>query len=472
MPAITPLPPGYAVSYADAIPSRVAPPSPANAFVLGTTDRGSVGQVSNVTQLRDSFGPRVDYSPTPDAVATLLAIGAPVVTVSRVTGPDAVSAFKALLGASSAASVTVTAKSPGQWANGATGGLKVQVVDVSGARRLVITETDVTVATSPACATVADLVAWSDDNTVADVSADGTALPSVLAATSLTGGTDDRANITEAEYQTAADLLLRKYGPGLVFAPGVTDEDIKGVLTAHSLSNNRLAYLEDVDGVSESAAITSAQTMRSDFPDSVQRGGVFASSAQLVPVAGEPTRTVSWATIQGGVQSRVFQTAGLRQAAFGPAAGSVSQVLGLTSEWTDADRHALYVEGVNVATDDGTTISTWGYTTLDLDPLRVDLHQAFVRMCLQWEAEKILASYLSKYINADTLASMAGALTGLVNRYVDDQAINAAVVDVDSVNTPTTATARQLHAALKVQFANTADWVDLPIGVYPTNATL
>lgn len=477
-----PAPPGYVAEYGEPTELRFANPNPANLFVVGLAAQGTVCQGVGVVDLRNKLGGRVNYSQVvDDTTAAIVEAGGATWTFSRVVGPSAVRAHVNLSDGTSTA-ITVTAKSPGDWANGATGGLKVQVtMPSSGHRQLIITLNGVQVASSPSTTLLTDLAAWSDANDYVDVAVVGTTLPVVVAATSLASGTDDRSSITSTEWAAAFAALDRRYGPGIMLLPGVTDETIIGLARTHGQTFNRVVLDSPATGASDSAVITAQQTLQADYPDAVKQGGTFHSWAYVTPVTGEQQRLVSWAAIQAGIQARVFQTLGVRSTAFGPARGPsrLAQKLYKTdASRSDDARAALYAAGVNVATDDGSTFSTWGYTTGDLDPLQQDLHHAFVRMAFRFDCEQVLKSKIGSYIDPATLSSLSGGLTAVAKRYQDDGAFIGTDadpgfrVDVDTVNTVDTGIARELNAYVLVRESSTADWVSLLITVTSPSATV
>ena len=195
--------------------------------------------------------------------------------------------------------------------------------------------------------------------------------------------------------------------------------------------------------------------------------GLWATWAYTAPVVGEPARLVPYSAVQAGITSKVYRTAGVGAPPFGVRRGGASTVTKLANEWSDADRHDLYVAGINVAVDDGTTIAPWGFCTLDPQRINQDLHQAFVRMVLKWSAEQLAKAYLGEPVDANTLASYNGRLQLLGKEFVAARAMAAVTVDTDSPNTPVTMAARELHAVMSIQQTPTSDWVDLVIPVAP-----
>lgn len=469
MTTITPNPPGYAVAFGEAPSRRVLPPGAENFHFVGLFDRGTSGQGSGVATLKTLFGERTTYSTAIDgASAAIVEAGGATWAAARVVGPAAAAAEVEL------STVTITAKSVGAWANGATGGLAAQVKASSSARYIEIREggtTGTVVATSPTTTAIADLVAWSDDNDYVTVA--GASLPNAGSATNLAGGDDDRASITDADWTAAADLLIERYGPGILVAFDCDDTDAQGALLNHCDSFNRKAWFNLPVDTTKSEALTHIATMQTDFPDVVKHGRWFASWAYCTPIAGEPERLVPWSAIDAGIASRLIHTKGVATPTFGPDGAAARIVDRLYNEWTAVERGDLYAEGVNVAVDDGATIACWGYKSGDPESLHSDAHHQTVRMAFRFDAEAILRSFIGRGLTPSTLASLHGALDGLCQDYqkagafyTPDEGVTPGYrIDVENVNTTETIAARELHAVVAIKQTPTADWVDLMVNV-------
>ncbi|EHN09422.1 hypothetical protein PAI11_37560 [Patulibacter medicamentivorans] len=471
---LVPAPPGAAVAFEDSAPARFSPPHTSNRFIVGTFDRGDVGQVSDLSAARKMFGGHVNYSSAPDAVAVLLALGVRTVSIARVVGPAATAATVTL-----DAKIKITAKSAGEWANGATGGLDAAIVDVAGSRRIVIRENDLPVATSPASPDQAGLIAWSDANDVVTVETVAPGLPAVTAAANLAGGTDDRANIGPADYGVALAKLDRRWGPGHILAPGVSDPDVHGLLLEHGEINNRNPHLDLTPTVTEGDALAHALAVQADHPATIKRAGLWASWSYVTPVAGEPERLLPRSAVQSGIASRVEQVNGIGAAPFGHELGTSAIESRLFREWSTGynppgEAQRLYAGQVNVALDDGVTIAAEGYRTLDPDPVYEDLHVADTRMRLAWQAETRARTFIGKPVTRQTLGSLHGSLIGLCEEFRAAGAFNdigdvGYRVIVDELNTTTTMAARELHGRIRFRPTGSTHWIDVLVGsIRPT----
>lgn len=464
MSAITPLPPGFAVGITTPPEPAFAPPATSNAFVAGVFERGTLAQASSIGALTAKLGGRMNNSLAVDDAAVLLAEGAGTVTATRVTGADARAASLGLRDGSGRVVATIAAGSVGEWGND----LKAAFIDEGGGLfRVVVTVDDVPLATSPATSAIADLNAWGDGAEHVDFT--GTALPVASAAAPLTGGTADLTNLRPSDWATALDRLDRRYGPGVLRLPGVTDPAIHELALEHGRLFNREPHLDLARGVSKSTAIGHAQTVRADLdePEDARNGGVWATWCFSRPIGGEPERLVPYGAVQAGIACRVDAEQGVGIPPFGTTNGRPRTVVRLDNEWSDQDRHDLYVEGVNVAVNDGFALAAWGYRTLDLDENHCDLHHRHVRMAIKHAAELVAPEFIGAPINARTLARVHARLEGIGRDFQAIDALDAFQVDVDSVNTAETAARRWIWGVLSIRQTPTADWVAITIPILP-----
>ncbi|MFT4034504.1 MAG: phage tail sheath subtilisin-like domain-containing protein [Patulibacter sp.] len=471
-PTVVPAPPGTAVSFADAGGSAAGAKAPWNLFAVGLFDRGDVAQGSGVAELLRRFGDRVTYSPATDALTAAIIEGNGLSwSIARVVGPAAATASVSLVDGQTtpAPSITVTATSAGDWANGADGGLTLEITaPTTTTRRVIVSEGGTVVATSPACDTTVELAAWENDYVT--VTADGAGLPAVATTVNLAGGDDDRANITSTEWQVALGKLEKRWGPGtlLVFAD---DADVRAAAADHADARNRVVLAYTDASATSNDQITAATALVADRPDTAQHVGLFGAWAYTNAVAGDPERLVPWAAVQAGICARIHRAQGICAPAFGPVRGAAQIVTRLQSEIDDEARATLYAAGVNYATDDG-TISTWGFRTVDPAPLDADLTHQYTRMGLRADGEAILASFIGSPGDADTLASLHARLVALGNEYIAARGLTEVAVDTDSLNTAETLAARELHALMRIKHTPTADWVDLVISIASYDQTI
>ena len=195
-------------------------------FVAGLTDAGPVGKpivIHNTNDADAKLGGRVSYSALWDALDVFFREGGSTAMVSRVVGPAAVKATVNLPDAGAATSLIVTAVGPGTYYNnlkiqvlaGAASGFQIQVQDASGN---ILEQTADLI-------TQGDAVAWSQYSLYIRITLGASSNPPAVAAGKpLAGGTDDRTNITDAQWQTAFDAFPKDIGPGQISAPGATTQ--------------------------------------------------------------------------------------------------------------------------------------------------------------------------------------------------------------------------------------------------------
>lgn len=463
MATITPTPPGISVQFTDTPSSRFADPSCENLFAVGFFDRGNVTQGAGVPAITREFGDVVSYSYAHQGLTTAVVESEAATTwaAARVLGPSPIKATATV------STLVVTAKTAGPWANGAAGGLSAQVTASGSDRKLTIFEDGEAVATTAFTQTVTDL---TTDFTAGQsyVTVTGSTLPTAGSVTNLATGDDDRGDATPTEWATALALLDRRFGPGTLILPGVTDTDVQAEALAHCVTHNRIALLDLPAGVSKVDAQAHIADLQADVGvDAIQRGIWIASWGYATPVAGEAERLVPYSAIEAGVTSKLIRTSGVQTPAFGPqnAASTLVTPGRLYAEWSTADEQALYADGINTAKDSGRAVSLWGYKTGATDAINSDAWQQYVRMGLQFEGELLLEQFIGAPIDQATLASLAGSLDVLCSRFVEARALAGFQIDVDSVNDNDTAAARELHARLSIRHLYSADWVDLSISV-------
>lgn len=452
---ITPEPPGFAARAARIARTRPLAPSTRNLFVIAPFDRGLTGFSTDFGSLLASVGQRTNYSPAIDSLAASTAEGGGTIIYSRVLGEDSTPASVTVGG------LKVLAATDGEWGNA----LKLEVVvgSTSGLRRLIVTEDGVPVATSAERATTVELAAAFPAGAPVVTQVVSSTLPPVADPAAFTGGTDDRANIAVSDYVAAAARFQQRQGPGTLLLPGVTSYDVHKALAPWADEQNHIAFLDLAADISDSDAIEHAQSLQADVPDAMKSTSLWGSWAYASPISGDPQRLVPYSAIQAGISSRVERQFGISKAAFGVTRGSSATADRIYRERTDAERHALYVAGINIATDDGQSIATWGHNTLDPDERFVDLHAARVRMWINWQGGTIAKGMLGDGVNADTLASYYAKLDGLLGP-LKGNALNDYRIDVDAANTTETMERRELHAGVRVQQTPNADWVDLTVG--------
>lgn len=408
--------PGVIVRDAERVTPASAPTDIGRWFTAGISTRGPVGaptRVASLSQFTAVFGARDTGSPLYDALETFFREGGGSAYVSRVVGPGAAASSVSLDDSGSAAAVTVTAVNPGVWGDG----LRVAVIAGTGGGTFVLVITDTTGAElerSPDCTTVADIVAWPAKHVV--VAAVGSNPPATVAATALTGGTDDRGSITDTQWAAALDAFTRDLGPGQVSAPGRTTQTGHEQLLAHAAERNRIALLDSVDtGVV--GTLTSAATTLS-ARDDARFGAMLAPWIQVPGIVTGTTRTVPPSALAAGLIARQ-DAAGITPAE--PAAGErgiARWALGPAQAWTDSEHETLNSAAVDAFRDIYGDLRLYGYRTLEPhEDLRWwQLSTMRLRMLIDAQMRQIGERYVFGMVDGkgQTLSRLAGEITGML----------------------------------------------------------
>lgn len=470
---------GTNINFGDTVPAAGAPTDTGQWFAAGITERGPVGTAVKVTSLSSfvsRFGNRLSSSVLYDSIEAYFRSGGIVAYVSRVAGPSVATATKPLLGAASAPSITVKAKDPGAWGNN----LRVAVIAGTGSnvKLQISTVADGTLETSPEFATVAQAVAWVSTYTV--VTADGTVLPSVIAAQALTGGSDDINNVTNTEKANALVAFNRNLGPGQVSYPGDSTSAVVTALLAHAAANTRVAIVDGPNSSAVADLVSAAAAVRTDINASF--GALFGPWVQVPGIAGGTVRTIPASPVIAGLISDSDRY-------FSPGRAVAGQdfplkfVVGF-SDFNDVDRDTATLGSVNLTKNVYGTLVNYGFRSLvdpNTKPDWVQFTNARLRMAVTAELNARARSFeFSKLDGAGhTLIQFKDALSGvLTDFYVRDDLYGATAaeafrVDVGpSVNTPTSLGQGELHAQVAVRFTPFAERIYIDIAKTPITQNL
>ncbi|MCU1676108.1 MAG: Phage tail sheath protein [Frankiales bacterium] len=403
--------------------------------------------------------------------------GGTVVT-QRAVGPAPVLATLNLSSAAPAVVVTVNAASYGDWANK----LAVTVTTTTGSNRTVVLDHDDdgvlstgTYASAAALRTALELTGLVTTSLGA-----GTWPIANLTRTHLAGGTDDHANILDANYQTAINGLDRRLGPGMVSIPGATTDTLHEIVAQHckTFGRHNLNDLVDVAASAASSLVTSAAALRTSTAATKASTGapwLITPDGREVPPTG---------AVAGLVARQFLKTGNPNQAAAGDE-GELRWHVGLTHD-LESVAETLNDAGVNLFRDvDGQgTLQLYGFRTVVnpvTDKLNLQLSNVLLDMYITARAKKIGASMEFRQIDGKgLLASIyGGRLDAMLRELYDLGALygetpgEAYQVDVGpSVNTPTTAAAGQLKAKIAARRSQFAEQTFLNITVYAVSEAI
>jgi phage tail sheath protein FI len=467
--------PGVRINQRTTPPTRTIPTDSSVWLVAGLTDAGPVTPllIRSMADYERYYGLRTSYSVLYDALELYFREGGSKAYVSRVVGPAAVVASKNLLDAGAGISLVVKGLGPGAFYNtvkvgvragGAGGTFIVFVQDLN----------NVEVETSPDLASQQAAILWSAGSAFIRITLGATALaPAVVAAAVLAGGTDDRTNIVDANWQTALDALGPDLGVGQISAPGRTTDTGHLQVLAHASAKYRTAVLDapDTPTVGTLQASTAAKRAGNQ-----RFGGMFWPWVIIPGVLAGTTRSVPPSALIAGMLSRNdARGMGVNKAAAGD--DGVSNFVTDLSQPAVADsvRQTLNDSSVNVIRRLFNTVRNYGWRSLVdpvVDPDWRDFGNSRLYMAIAGDGMAIAEGFVFDKIDGQgkTIAAFAGALTGMLQNYWNNQdlygasAAEAFYVDVGgTVNTPTTIAAGELHAVLNVKMSPSAEYVEISI---------
>jgi hypothetical protein len=466
--------PGVVVQVETLPPPRSVPTDTGVSFIAGIAAQGPLEAtlVQSLSQFVNYFGDRTSYSILYDAVDLFFREGGGLAYISRVVGPAAVASTHDFMDSSAtpAVSLTISANSPGDWANS----LSVQVTAASGTYKLVVALNSQTVETSPALTTQQDAVDWSKRySKYLDIVVGASALPpTTVAATNLSGGTDDRASISDDDWQDALDRFTSALGPGQVLAPGRTTPAGGGQLADHAALYARAAIIDlpDTNVVAdlETAAEQAGQS-------NGQYAACFTPWLVIPGVTANTTRTVPPSAAIAGMLTRNDRLNGVGSAAAGQN-GQFLSVIGLSQPaFADSDRENLNYAGIDVVRAMFGGFRNYGFRSLAnpiSDPAWLDFSAARYLMGLYYRCAQIGENYLFQSIDGfgRLFSSFAADLSALCQAdYQNGILFGASATDAYSVdtgpavNTPETIANGEIRANVAVRLSPFSELVTIEI---------
>lgn len=448
-------------------------------FVAGLTERGPTNQafpVNGLSELVEKSGNRVSYSPLYDTLELFFREGGGRAYIARVVGPGATSGSLNLMDGSAAVSLVATANGPGAWSNQ----YKVAVAagSVGGTYRIQVYDTtNVLLEDSGDLVDQGSAVAWSAYSDFIRITLGASALnPAVAAATVLPAGNDDRAAVTDTQWQAALDRITTDLGPGQVAAPGRTTTTGMNQLIAHAEARNRVALL-DMPNTGTVATLL-AINVRSRF------AAKFAPWVFVPGLSIGTTRTVPPCGLIAGLIARNDPTLGTNRPSAGDAGISLFATDLSQPNWNDSDRQTLNAAGVNVIRRLA-GIRVYGWRSC-ADPVAdinwLPFSNARLYTDISSELDDAAESYMFAEIDGVGGSAVRGlhdtCVSVLKDHYDRGELFGAAPEEaffVDTgptVNTPDTIQNLELHAACYVRMAPFAEWIKIQIVKYPVTQVL
>lgn len=470
-------------------------------FFAAFTERGPSNEAVAIRSLDDfiaTFGERVAFGLGYDTADVFFAEGGGEAIVARVVGPAPVLASIMLQDRAGAPLPTlrIDAVSAGDWANGAAGGLRVDVENgtVADTFRIIVELDGVEVERfdnltmdgaadryAPTILATSDFIRGVDQNSGTPAPNDN---PALVANQNLAGGTDDHVNAVDAQWLDALDLFARDLGPGQVAAPGRSTAASHAQLIAHARANNRTALLDSVD-VADRATLLAAVEVDAAVAD-VDRSGFFGSWFDApAPEAGGATRAIPGSVVAAGLAARLDAERGV--AGFAPAGDRgvcryCTDVRSPAVPLSDDDITELTEAGVNMGRVFRTRgVQLYGFRTPSADPEWQQLTWQRERMALEAEANDIALGFVFENVDRQghTFARLNGALVGMCDRHYAAGVLygetpqDAFRVDTsDAVNTPVTIGNGEIRAAIFARFSPFGELVRIDITKVPLTASV
>jgi hypothetical protein len=452
-------------------------------FCAGITEKGPVAtsvEVRSMRQYEQVYGARQPYATTLyDSLSAYFGEGGGRARVTRVVGAAAAAASGSLDDASSAPSLDVTAASPGEWGNA----LSVQATQPQAGTsfQLIVSQGGSVVETSPEFTSLSAAASWSQASAYVRVVPAGTLIPAPAASEALSGGSDDRAAISQTDWAAALDLFDPALGPGQVSLPGNSNTAAMTALLQHGLANSRYA-LCDAPDTDQQATLTSLAAQLRQLGDAARWGSLLTPWGQLSPFTDLSQRIIPPCGIVAGIIAR-NTTLGTGQASAGVVYGRSNTLLALNSDWS-ATRDVLNEAGIMVIREVYDEVANYGFRTL-ADPASDAVWREATGtrtvMAIKAQAEAIAERYVFATLDGRglTIAAFGGELDGMLLAFFQDNSLYGATpqdayrVNVGAaVNTPETIANDELHAQILLRTSPFAELVVLEIVKQPITSDL
>lgn len=337
-------------------------------LVAGVAQRGPVGAPVSIRSIADyeqHFGPRTAYSGVlHDTVATFFEEGGYLAQVTRVVGPAATSGSLSVNDSAAVATVKFTATSAGAWADD----VKIEIAAGSQADTFKVVVTylgDPVQAVDNLASPAAALAAFGTSPwvTVTDLGSSTAAPgnnPAVAAATALTGGDDDRANITNSQATGALAAFGDELGPGAVALPEWDAATVGAAVIAHCKTNGRIGLLSG--GIADDQA--TVQAAAAGLTTDGDYAGLFYPWVTIPDASGD--RSIPPEGYVAAARARAHADVGFWQVPAGDPA-TVRHVTGTTVRVDKATNNELATHRVSGIATIGGTVKLYGWFSLSTD---------------------------------------------------------------------------------------------------------
>jgi hypothetical protein len=470
-------------------------------FAAGQAAQGPIGEAVAVTSLavyEDTFGTRSEDSVSQtlyDAIDTFFQEGGQLAYISRVFPAASVAGDTAKLilvdrAGSPLNTLTVSALGPGVWGNQIT---VTVTTPGSGEFEIAIAAPGYETENSGPLTSPAQAVQWAEGSELVVITNDNSTTgspnnnPANLSVTHLAGGAEGAAPAI-TDYQAALAAFVSDLGIGQVAVPGVNDTVVAGIaesIIAHAVTYNRFALLDAPDAQTAGNLESQAAGIQGDAVDPSY--ALYLTPYVVYP--GIPTNTSTPPFLRNvppsgaiaGIMARLSSQGNNADVAAAGVNGYLLHAVDVTTRYVDSDRATLEPAGVAVIRNYRSVVQLYGYTTLSLDPNWTDAGNARLRMQITDGVRQIGDSYVFADIDAQghTASAFGGQINGYLNQLYLAGALYGATASAAffvnvgaTINTPTTASERELLASIGVRMSPTSEFVIIGITKYPVSQNL
>lgn len=469
--------PGVNIAISTTPPVTTPPVDTGVWFVTGLAEKGSTSgvpeRITSMAEYERYLGSRVSYGQLYDALDIFFREGGNSAYVARVVGPAATSAFAVLNDSVPAATLRVEAKNAGEWGNS----LNIQVIAGGTAGTFILIVSHDTLGELERSPELVDKQAafdWAANSDYIKL-VDQASLndPAVVAATSLSGGLDDRVNITETHWTNALVRFTRDLGPGQVSAPGRTTTAAHTALLSHAGSNNRVGILDPTD---TNVKATIQAILDAQRGSNAKWGGLFGRWLKSPGAVPGTTRIIPPSALVAGLIAYADAIGGSPNTPAAGENGVARYITGFSGDpLVDADRESLNAQGYNSIITKYQTIRVYGWRSMahpDSDKAWINFANSRLVMEIAAKADVLGESFLFDEIDGQgrKISEFGASLTAMLMPYWEIGSLygvtptDAFVVDVGpSVNTPTSIANLELKAKIQIRPSPFAEMITIHI---------
>jgi len=388
-------------------------------MMVGLTERGPTNRRSlrSLTEYVNIYGGRLSYSSLYDQLATFFGEGGSRAVIARIVGPASTKGTLTLADNESGSpnsTLRVDASGAGNWSEDVD--IQIATGTQAGTYKVIVTYKDIRVQMVDNLITPADAVqAFSNSNWVTFSDLGSPSLfpvnqPGTLAATPLSAGNDDRANVTDSIAVNALDQFDSDLGSGAVCIPGRTGSTIFNGIDAHCrISNRRVGLLADAWEADIETLLTSASDLDSEFL------GLFTPWVRVKSPSG--VAVISPEGYVAAMRARAHAQVGPWRTPMGNIAVSTT-LLGLDQIYTPGEIDDLNEGKVSPIKFSRSTYRLYGWRSLSVDAENYfSLKDRDLLNFLVHEGEGILELSVGETIDSkgNLAAQIKGMLVGLVD---------------------------------------------------------